>query len=100
MKLSVPAILPNENGPLCKVILSSSIREANLCVTKALQSAGKRTPYLRVSDDERVIIGKYAAECKRYDPIFPDNTLKESTVHGWKKPTSRNFASGRIMEGT
>jgi len=61
-KPSVPAILPNENGPLCKVIPSSSIRESNSRVTQALQMAGKLKLYLRVSDDQKADIGKHAAE--------------------------------------
>ena len=89
-KLSVPAMLPNENGPLCKVVPSSSIREANLCVTQALQTAGKRKPYLRVSDDQKAVIGKYTSEHRivnamnHFAPDFPKGSLKESTVCGWK----------------
>ena len=76
-KLSVPAILPNENRPLCKVVPSSSIREADLCVTQALQMAGKRKPYLRVSDDQKAVITKYTSEhgivnaMTHFAPDFP-----------------------------
>jgi len=55
----VPAILPNENGHF---VPFSSIREAKLYITEALQMVGKRKPHLRVSNDERAIIVKYVAE--------------------------------------
>ena len=46
-KPSVPAILPSQNRQLCKDVLSSSIREADLCITEALQTAGKHKIYLK-----------------------------------------------------
>ena len=87
---SAPVFLPDENGPLSKEVPSSSIREANVEVSKALQARGKRKPYLRVPDDKKAIIAKYAAEngivkaLVHFAPEFPTNALKESTVRGWK----------------
>ena len=86
-------VLPDENGPLCQDIPSSSIREANLEVSEVLttQTEGKRKPYLKISSERKAVIGKYAAEngivsaLVHFAPEFPDNTLKESTVRGWKK---------------
>ena len=82
-------VLPDENGPLCQDIPSSSIREANLEVSEVLttQTEGKR----KISSERKAVIGKYAAEngivstLVHFAPEFPDNTLKESTVRGWKK---------------
>ena len=99
VKLSVPAMLPNENGPPCKAAPSSSIREANWCVTKALQMVVKCKPYLRAFNDQKVAIGNYPLEhgiANTKIPFAPDflkGSLKESTVHG-RKLTCRNFAAG------
>jgi len=90
-KFSVPAILLNKNGPLCKAVPSSSIREANLCITQSLQTVEKCKPYVRVSDDQKAAIAKYALEhgivnaMTHFAPDFPKGSLKKSTVHGWKK---------------
>ena len=89
-ELSGSLFLPDENGPLSKEVSSSSIREANVEVSKVVLATGKRKPYLKVPDDKKVIIAKYAAEngivkaLVHFAPEFPDNALKESTVRGWK----------------
>ena len=83
-------VLPDDNGLLSKEIPSSSIREANEEVSKALQVTGKRKPYLRIPDDKKAIIVKYAAEhgiisaLVHFAPDYPKNALKESMVRGWK----------------
>ena len=79
-------VLPDENGPLCQDIPSSSIREANLEVSEVLTTEGKRKPYLKISPERKAVIGKYTAKngtisaLVHFAPEFPDNTLKESTV--------------------
>jgi len=87
-KSSTPIVFPDENGSLCKHVPSSSIREANLEVSMALQTVGSHKPYLKLSPNKKAIIGKYAAEneivsaLSHFAPEFPDNILKESTVRG------------------
>ena len=56
--------LLHENGPLCKEVSGSAIREANMEVMMAVTklTAGKRTPYLKVDTEKKVMIAMYAAE--------------------------------------
>ena len=46
-----PVVLPDENGPLCKDVPSSSIREANLEVSEVLETARKLAGKLTVSEN-------------------------------------------------
>ena len=84
--------LPNENGPLCRELPSSSIREANLEVSAAAgEREGKRSLYLKISGEQKALIAKYAAAnvivaaLVYFAKDYPDGLLKESTVREWKK---------------
>ena len=84
--------LPDENGPLCKEVPASSIREANMEVMEVMRSsAGKRASYLKIAAEKKAVIAKYAAEngivaaLGHFAKDYPDGSLKESTVRGWKK---------------
>ena len=50
----------------------------------------KRSEYLKVSAEKKAWIGKYAAEhgivcmIQQFAKDFPENSLKESNVRGWK----------------
>ena len=83
-------VLPDQNGPISKEIPFLQIREANEEVSKVLEAAGKCKPYLKVPDNKKAVIAKYAAEhgivsaIAHFAPDFPQNALKESMVHGWK----------------
>ena len=82
--------LPDDKGQLSKVVPSSYIREANKEVSLATKSFSKRGPYLKLTPEKKADIGKYAAEhgivaaIRYFSKDFPDSTLKETTVHGWK----------------
>ena len=55
--------LPNSTGPLSKEVDSAAIEEANKEVTAVIaNTGGKRKPYLKLTDEQRATIGKYAAE--------------------------------------
>ena len=76
---------------LSQVIPLIVIKEANDSVCNAVKLQGKRNPYLKsVTPKKKAEIAKYAAEngilasIRHFSKEFPDNTLKESTVRGWK----------------
>ena len=79
---------------------------ANLEVSEVLttKNGGKQKPYLRILPERKAVIGKYTAEngivsaLVHFAPEFPDNTLKESTVRGWKRDTLWNLLGGRKAE--
>ena len=57
--------LPNPNGPLSAVIPSESIASTNKKVEPLLkkpESSAKQGPYLVYTDEERLMVGKRAAE--------------------------------------
>ena len=66
---------------------------ANEEVTK-VPSEGKgtkqRSPYLKATPAQKALVGKYAAEhgvmnsIRRFQKDFTPDTLKESTVRGWR----------------
>ena len=80
---------------MSKELDSSTIRPANDEVTAAVESSsGKRSVYLKLNDEQRATIGKYAAQhgivkaIHHFAKDFKDEPLKESTVCGksytWK----------------
>ena len=84
--------LPNLTGSLKRELDSTVIEEANKEVSKLITSAGrKRSPYLKVMPHQKAAIAKYAAEngivnsIWHFKKVFPEETLKESTIRGWKK---------------
>ena len=51
----------------------------------------KRQSYLKISSEQKAFIARYAANhgivnaIRRFSKDFPENSLKESTIRGWKK---------------
>ena len=77
--------LPDPEGPLSSGIARDAIREAN----KEILERRTRSPYLKATSEQKLIVGKYASEngvvsaIRRYQKDF-DGSLKESTVRGWR----------------
>ena len=88
-KHSLP--LPNPSGSLNQQLSSSAIEEANKEVTAVLCDHGKRHPYLKILPEQKAVIARYAANhgivkaIRQFLKDFPENSLKESTIRGWKK---------------
>ena len=85
-------MLPNPEGFLSDHLSSEAIREANKKVTLVLsKESSKRLPYLRATGKQKGIVAKYAVEngivksIRHFQKNFPDDTLKDSPVRGWKK---------------
>ena len=84
--------VPNPSGSLNQQPSSTAIEEANKEVTAVLcADPAKRQPYLKISPEQKAIIARYAANhgivnaIRQFSKDFPENSLKESTIHGWKK---------------
>ena len=84
--------LPDPSGSLSNKLDSGLIEEANKEVSQLVMSTGgKRSPYLKITPQQKATIAKYAAEhgivnaIHRFKKDFPDDLLKESTIRGWKK---------------
>ena len=100
--------LPNPEGPLSKEIDTETIKELNKEVEALVNSGrmGKRSPYLKVTAEQRATIGKYASEhdiinaIRHFLPDFPEGALKESTVRGWKKAYLSEIQSRRRLAKT
>ena len=83
--------MPTENSLLSQVISLMVIKEANHCVSEVVKLQGKRNLYLKsVTPKKKAEIAKYAEEngilssIQHFSKDFPDNTLQESTIRGWK----------------
>ena len=91
--------LPNPSGSLNQQLSSSAIEEANKEVTAILCDPGKRHPYLKISPEQKAIIARYAANhgiikaVRQFSKDFPDNSLKETTIRGWKKTYLKELSS-------
>ena len=80
--------LPDPQGPLCKIVPSASIEEANEQVKLELkEKCGKaRAPYMVATPEQKAKVGKYVVENGTTNAIcifsrkLPN--LKESTVRG------------------
>ena len=103
-------LLPKPDGSLSKVVPSSSITAANKEVKRVLDlsdeaggkdPAPKRGKYEHYTGAEKVQIGKRAAEhgvvatIRYFSKIFPDRSLKESSVRTWKKKYLQEIARRR-----
>jgi tellurite resistance protein len=92
------SVLPTPDGPLSKIVPSSSIRAANEAVqailpagtaTKPSKNSKKRGTYQKYSPKEKARIGNYAvqhgtsAALRHYSKDFPD--LKWTTVNDWRQ---------------
>ena len=81
-------MLPDLEGPLSSHISSDCIREVNKEVSSALKE--KRAPYIKATQDQKAVIGRYAADhgvvnaIRRYQDDFLADILKESTIRGWR----------------
>ena len=91
-KLKSDSVLPNPNGPLSKLVPSSSIIAANEAVKDAISETTKtRGPYVQFTAEEKARMGKRAAECgiastvRYFNKIYSDREVKESSVRTWKK---------------
>ena len=103
------SVLPNPNGPLARVMPSSSIAMANEAVknaiskttdtssdtsedtSKALNASLKgRGPYVQFTPEEKARIGKWAAQygvastTRHFKRFFSDREVKESSVRTWR----------------
>ena len=93
--------LPNPSGSLNQQLSSSAIEEANKEVTAILCDPAKRHPYLKISPEQKAIIARYAANhgiikaVRRFSKDFPagENSLKETTMRGWKKTYLKELSS-------
>ena len=80
--------LPDLEGPLLEEMDTETIKELNKEVVAVVNSGtmGKRSPYLKVTTEQKATIGKYAAEhgiinaIRHFVVEFPKGVLKESTV--------------------
>ena len=96
-RLSCPSdprpVLPSPLGSLNKLVPSTSIVEANKEVSERIVKCkdGKKASYLKVTPEMKAKVGKYAAEngivsaIRKFSQQFPPDSLKESTVRGWKQ---------------
>ena len=56
-------MLPNPTGPLSEKVDSAAIQKTNMEVTAVIAgTGGKRQPYLKMTNEQRATIGRYAAE--------------------------------------
>ena len=84
-------LLPDHSGSLNQHLSSSAIEEANKEVTAVLGDPAKRHPYLKIFPEQKAIIARYAVNhgivnvVRQFSKDFPENSLKESTIRGWKK---------------
>lgn len=84
--------LPDPNGPLSRVIPSSTIAAANekVCAIEKMPGVASRTPYLHLTSAQKYQVGKRAAEfgttntLRYYARHFPSIPLKETSVRRFK----------------
>ena len=81
---------------------SATIEEANKEFTAVIAGIGsKHQPYLKLTDEQRATIGRYAAEhgtvnvIRHFKGDFPKDSLKESTICGWKNAYLQELQSCR-----
>ena len=86
-KNSCQISLPNPTGPLSEKVDSAAIEEPKREVTAIIASTGgKRKRYLKLTDEQRSTIGRYALEhgttnvIRHFTGDFPPDSLKESTI--------------------
>lgn len=84
---------PDPEGPLSEEMDTETVKELSKDVVALINSStmGKRSPYLKVTVEQKTTIGKYAAEhsiinvMRHFVAKFPKGALNKSTVCGWKK---------------
>ena len=109
-KPACASILPPPDGPLSRIVPSSSIQAANEAVKAALPDAAaagmkpnikkkKRGVYMKHSDEEKAMIGNYAVQhgtsgaLQHFNDDFPN--LKWTTVNDWKVTIIRKIKQDR-----
>ena len=91
--------LPDPSGSLNQYLSSCAIEEANKEVTAVLSDPAKRHPYLKISPEQKAIRARYAVNHRIVNAVrqflkdFPENSLKESTIRGWKKTYLKELSS-------
>ena len=80
-KNSCQISLPNPTGPLSEKVDSASIEEAKREETAVIASTGnKRKRYLRLTDEQRATIGRYASEHGTANAIRPFTGVFHQTL--------------------
>ena len=96
-------LLPDPSGSLNLHLSSSAIEEANKEVTAVLGNPVKRHPYLKISPEQKAMIARYAIyhgivnAVRQFSKDFPENSLKESTIRGWKKTYLKELSSRKKL---
>ena len=96
--------MPDPEGSLSAHISTECIEEANQEVSSILNQmeddrSNKHSPYLKATPEQKAVIGRYAAEngivnlIRRFQKDFPTDSLKESTVRGWKNTYLKELES-------
>ena len=83
---------------------STATEETNKEVTAVLcVDPAKRQPYLKISPEQKAIIARYAANhgivnaIRQFLKDFPENSLKESMIRGWKKAYLKELLHGKEL---
>ena len=97
--------LPNPNGSLRKVVDRAAIEVANEEVAAVLNADKrsrldkKRWPYLKATPTQKMLVTRYAAEngvasaIRHLQKDFPANSMKESTIRGWRNEYQNQLKS-------
>ena len=75
--------LPDPTGPLSSAVPSSSIVAANEAVAHVHQAVGqkKRGPYLKISNENKAKIGKYASENGQSSAVRHFSKVQTSSIY-------------------
>ena len=93
--------LPDPEGPLSAHVSTKYIEGANEEVSSILNDdqSNKRSSYFKATPEQKAVIGRYAAESgivnsiRRFQKDFPTDSLKESTIRGWKNAYLKELES-------
>ena len=93
--------LPDPEGPLSAHVSKKCIEGANEEVSPILNDdqSNKRSSYFKATPKQKAVIGRYAAESgivnsiRRFQKDFPTDSLKESTIRGWKNAYLKELES-------
>ena len=92
--------LPGPSGLLNQHLSSSAIEEANKEVTAVLGDPVKCHPYFKISIIARCAVNHGIVNAVRqFSNDFPENSLKETTIRGWKTETYLKELSSRKKAG-
>ena len=102
------AELPDPAGPLSSSVPSMAIEQANAAVARVRQDEAGKTnakggPYIKLNDEMRAKIGKYASEngdtaAARHFSKVLGKALNRSTVRGMKKCYPQELSRKRKAE--